>query len=86
LARTGAKPFWHKPYPSFPLFFTVMSTRVLGTIIAVYGIFMEAIGWEFAIYIWIYTTVWVFFNDFIKRITYKIIRKQPHDVCSIKRL
>lgn len=75
LARTGDKPFWHKPYPSTTLFFTVFATRIIGTLIAVYGVFMEAIGWEYAAYIWIYATLWFFINDFIKIITYKMIRK-----------
>jgi H+-transporting ATPase len=75
LARTGDKPFWHKPYPSMPLFLSIFSTRILGTLIAVYGLFMEAIGWEYAAYIWIYATIWFFFNDFIKILTYKMIRR-----------
>ncbi len=75
LARTGDKPFWYKPYPSLTLFLTVFSTRIAGTLIAVYGLFMEAIGWEYAAYIWIYATIWFFFNDFIKLLAYKMIRK-----------
>jgi len=78
LARTGDKPFWHKPYPSWTLFLTVFSTRVIGTLIAVYGIFMEAIGWEYALYIWVYATIWFFINDFVKIITYKVIRKNDN--------
>ena len=78
LARTGDKPFWHKPYPSWTLFLTVFATRIIGTLIAVYGIFMEAIGWEYAAYIWLYATFWFFVNDFIKIITYKIIRKNSN--------
>ncbi len=80
LARTGDKPFWHKPYPSATLFFTVFATRIVGTLIAVYGIFMEAIGWEYAAYIWIYATFWFLFNDFIKIITYKMIKKNGNTI------
>ena len=80
LARTGDKPFWHKPYPSLTLFLTVFATRVLGTLIAVYGIFMEAIGWEYAAYIWIYASVWFFFNDFVKLMAYKMIRVKVVDL------
>ena len=78
LARTGDKPFWHKPYPSWTLFLTVFATRIVGTLIAVYGLFMEAIGWEYALYIWLYATAWFFINDFIKIITYKVIRKNAN--------
>ena len=70
----------HKPYPSWTLFLTVFSTRIIGTLLAVYGIFMEAIGWEYAVYIWIYATFWFFLNDFIKIITYKIIRKNGNGI------
>ena len=80
LARTGDKPFWHKPYPSWTLFLTVFATRIIGTFVAVYGIFMEAIGWEYAVYIWIYATFWFFINDFIKIITYKMIRKNGNAI------
>jgi H+-transporting ATPase len=79
LARTGDKPFWHKPYPSIPLFLAIFSTRIIGTLIAVYGVFMEAIGWEYAAYIWIYATLWFFFNDFIKITTYKMLRKDNNE-------
>ncbi len=78
LARTGSKPFWHKPYPSWTLFLTVFATRILGTLIAVYGLFMEAIGWEYAAFIWLYATLWFFFNDFIKRLAYKMLRMRAH--------
>lgn len=78
LARTGDKPFWHKPYPSLTLFLTVFATRIVGTLIAVYGVFMEAIGWEYAAYIWIYATLWFFINDFVKILTYKVMRKNAH--------
>ncbi len=74
LARTGDKPFWHKPYPSLTLFLTVTATSILGTLIAVYGIFMSAIGWEYAAFIWLYAALWFLFNDLIKRLAYRVIR------------
>jgi len=75
ITRTGDKPFWHKPYPSYKLLVAIFATDIIGTLIAVYGIFMEAIGWEYAAYIWLYATLWFFFNDFVKIITYRMIRK-----------
>ncbi len=43
-----------------------LSTRVVGTRIAVYGLFMEPVGWKYALYIYIYATAWCVFNDFLK--------------------
>jgi H+-transporting ATPase len=80
LARTGDKPFWHKPYPSLPLFLTTISTQVMGTLIVVYGIFMTPIGWEYAAYIWLYAVLWFLFNDFVKIKIYKILRKNNKNV------
>ena len=73
ITRTIDKPFWHKPYPSLKLFIAIFTTDIIGVLIAVYGVFMKAIGWEWAIYIWLYSTIWFLFNDFIKRITVKNI-------------
>lgn len=67
--------FWKKPYPSLILFSATFSTRVLGTIFAVYGWFVMSVGWEWAIYIWIYSTLWFIFNDFVKIWTYKLMRR-----------
>lgn len=78
LARTGDKPFWYDPYPSKYLFLSVFSTDIIATLIAVYGVFMEAIGWGTAVYIWIYALLWFLLNDFIKVKAYKIIRKNEN--------
>ena len=50
--------FWKKPYPSWLLFWATFSTRILGTIIAVYGIFIPPIGWTYALYMWGYALIW----------------------------
>ncbi len=75
LTRTGKKHFWTKPFPSFKFFIPAFTTRVLGTFIAVYGIFMEPIGWKMAGIIWIYALLWWIFNDYLKVWTYKLIEK-----------
>ncbi len=75
LTRAGKYHFWHKPFPSLKFFLPAFATRIIGTLIAVYGIFMEPIGWQMAGYIWIYSLVWWLFNDFVKVYTYKIIKR-----------
>jgi H+-transporting ATPase len=69
--------FWKKPYPSWILFGATFSTRILGTLIAVYGFgLMTAIGWKYAAYMWVYTLVWFVFNDVIKMATYRWLRSR----------
>ena len=75
LTRAGRHHFWHKPFPSLKFFLPAFGSRIIGTLIAVYGIFMAPIGWKFAAYMWIYAMAWWFFNDFIKVSTYKILNR-----------
>jgi len=75
LTRTGKYHFWHKPFPSLKFFVPAFGSRIIGTLIAVYGIFMAPIGWKFAGYMWIYSSVWWILNDYLKVFAYKIINK-----------
>ncbi|MDA3840135.1 MAG: plasma-membrane proton-efflux P-type ATPase [Patescibacteria group bacterium] len=75
LTRTGRNHFWHRPYPSLKFFLPAFSSRIIGTLIAVYGVFMIPIGWKYAGIMWLYATAWWLFNDFLKVYTYKIIDK-----------
>ena len=68
--------FFKKPLPSWQLFWASMSTAVLGTLIAVYGIFIPAIGWEWAAIIWGYAFSWFLFNDVIKVFFYRHFLKE----------
>ncbi|HEB56161.1 MAG TPA: HAD family hydrolase [Gammaproteobacteria bacterium] len=68
--------FWKKPYPSWLLFGATFSTRILGTLIAVYGIFITPIGWEYAAWMWAYALAWFVFNDMVKMWTYRILRSK----------
>ena len=66
--------FWKRPYPSWLLFNATFLTRVLGTLIAVYGIFITPIGWEYAMWMWLYALSWFVFNDIVKVATYRLLR------------
>ena len=69
--------FWKKPHPSWTLFGATFSTRVLGTVIAVYGFgLMTAIGWKYAAYMWAYALAWFVFNDVVKMLTYRWLRSR----------
>ena len=60
--------FWKKPWPSPILFIATFGTRILGTIIAVYGGWglFTPVGWQWAFFIWGYAMVWFLFNDAVK--------------------
>jgi len=76
LTRAGRHHFWHKPFPSLKFFLPAFGSRMIGTLAAVYGVFMAPIGWRYAGYMWLYSIAWWIFNDFLKVATYKILDKK----------
>jgi H+-transporting ATPase len=76
LARTGRYHFWSKPLPAGVLFFSSESTQLIGTLFAVYGIFMPPIGWSLAGFIWGYALFELIITDIIKS---KIYALANHD-------
>jgi H+-transporting ATPase len=79
LTRTGRKHFWQRPFPSLKFFIPAFGTRIIGTLIGVFGIFVQAISWKTVGYIWIYATIWFLINDQIKVFSYYLFdrfRKQ----------
>ena len=68
--------FFKKPYPSLILFTATFTTRIIGTVIAVYGFgIMTPIGWEWAIFMWVYALSWFVVNDFVKITVLRYYRK-----------
>ncbi len=85
--RTGRNHFWHKPYPSLKFFLPAFSSRIIGSLMAFFGIFMEPISLTAIIIVWVYSTIWFILNDQIKVLTYKLIdMKIGHNIKSILRL
>ena len=69
--------FWRRPWPSWILFGATFSTRVIGTIIAVYGFgLMTPIGWEWGLFMWAYALTWFVFNDMVKMAVLRYYRKK----------
>jgi H+-transporting ATPase len=66
LARTGVQHFWERPLPAKILFFTAEITQFVGTLIAVYGVFMEPIGWALAGLVWGYALLAFMITDVLK--------------------
>jgi H+-transporting ATPase len=65
-------PFW-KHRPSYALLGAVIGTQIIATLVAVYGIFMQPIGWQWAGWIWAYALVWFLVNDTIKLGAYRLL-------------
>ncbi len=72
--------FWKRPWPSLPLFLATFSSRVAGTVIAVYGFdLMRPIGWGWAVAVWIYALLWFVFNDAVKMLVLGYYRRKYHE-------
>jgi len=74
LTRTRG-PFWSYR-PSAALLGAVAFAQTIATVITVYGIFMPAIGWKWALFVWGYAIAWFLVNDRIKLFAYRILDKQ----------
>jgi len=64
---------WERPFPSWQLFVTTQATKVLGTLAAVYGWFVDPIGWKYALLVWGYAIVWFLVNSFAKIWAYRLM-------------
>ena len=72
--------FWKRPWPSKTLFSATFFSRIIGTVLAVYGFgLMEPIGWKWAAYMWCYALAWFVFNDIVKMSVLRYYRKKYHD-------
>jgi H+-transporting ATPase len=64
---------WDRPFPSWQLLVTTQATKVLGTLAAVYGWFVDPIGWKYALFVWSYALVWFFVNSYAKVLAYRLM-------------
>ncbi|QKI89505.1 plasma-membrane proton-efflux P-type ATPase [Thiomicrorhabdus xiamenensis] len=67
--------FWEKPYPSPLLLGAILTTEIIGTLFAVYGLFVTAIGWEMALLVWSYAIAWMLINNAVKIVTVKLLNR-----------
>ncbi len=69
--------FFKRPWPSWILFTATFSSRVAGTIIAVYGFdLMTPIGWAWGLGMWAYALSWFVFNDAVKMAVLRYYRRR----------
>ncbi len=71
LTRTRG-PFWSMR-PARILLVAVIGTQLIATLIAVYGLLMPAIGWDWALAVWGYALAWFLVNDQVKLAAYRIL-------------
>ena len=70
VARTKGN-FWTVK-PAKPLFFAVIITQAIATIITVYGILLPAMGWMPALFVWGEALIVFVIIDFVKVKAYKM--------------
>ena len=70
LTRTRG-PFW-SIRPARILLLAVLSTQLVATFIAVYGLFMTPLGWCWALFVWGYALVWFLVTDRLKLFAYRL--------------
>ncbi|HOI13672.1 MAG TPA: plasma-membrane proton-efflux P-type ATPase [Methanoculleus sp.] len=72
VARTRG-PFWSvRPAPV--LLGAVIVTQTVATLITVYGVFIEPIGWPLAAFVWVYALIWALvITDPVKVYAYRLI-------------
>jgi H+-transporting ATPase len=71
LARTRSY-FWTSR-PANVLLAAVFGTQVVATVIAVYGVFMTPLGWNWAFAVWGYALVWFVITDVLKVQAYRAL-------------
>jgi H+-transporting ATPase len=71
VARTKGH-FWSVK-PAKPLFFAVIVTQLVATLITVYGVLLPAMGWGLALLVWGYALSMFIITDFAKVRLYKLL-------------
>ncbi|MDI6812600.1 MAG: hypothetical protein QME75_14690 [Deltaproteobacteria bacterium] len=59
--------------PSALLFWSAVTTKILATLVAVYGWYVAPIGWKPALFVWGYALAAFLIADFIKVYGYKLL-------------
>ncbi len=84
VARTRG-PFW-SIRPAKALFWAVVGTQAVATLIAVNGIFMAPIGWSWAAFVWGFALAGFLLEDLAKLAAYRILdRTKPAVISEARR-
>jgi H+-transporting ATPase len=63
--------FWQRPYPAPLLLAATFGTEIVGTLIATCGFLITPIGWEYALWMWVYALAWFVVNDMVRLLAYR---------------
>jgi H+-transporting ATPase len=81
-ARTRG-PFWSiRPAPI--LLVAVVGTQVVATFIAVYGLFMQPLGWGYAGLVWGYTLGMFMIQDRVKLVGYRVLERLSPGLAAVE--
>ena len=72
VARTR-RSFW-TIRPSLSLFLAIITTQMVATLIAVYGIIIPKLGWDLALFVWGYAFVAFLVTDMSKMLVYRFVK------------
>jgi len=71
--QTRTRGPWWSIRPAPILLLAVLSTQAVATLIAVFGLFMPALGWKLALVVWSYALAWFLVTDPVKLLAYRIL-------------
>ena len=67
--------FWRRPWPAPLLLIATFGTEIIGTLMAVYGVLITPIGWEYALWMWAYALAWFVIDNTSKILAYRVLRR-----------
>jgi H+-transporting ATPase len=76
LTRTAEHHFWTRPFPAKILFGTTETTQLFATLLAVYGVFMNPIGWWLAGLVWGWAIADFIVAGFVKTYSYRRLERR----------
>ena len=65
-------PFWSPP-PGKLLFWSAVITKLLATLVVVYGLYVSPIGWKLTGFVWLYALIAFVITDWMKVRFYKLL-------------
>ena len=70
--------FFKKPYPAPVMIWSALVTKLIGTLLAAYGLgLITPISWREIALIWGYAIVWAFLTDWVKTRVYGHFENRP---------
>lgn len=68
---------WYRFLPSKQVLWATSITQAIATILAVAGIFVAAITWQYALFVWVWAFFWMQVSELVKQVYAKMIGPEP---------